>query len=94
MYPTEETTFGLSRNEGRGDQPRPQGFSVKKWVGRPFFKGKALGTRLRGDKSFHFVSGQARKHRKTEDTGYEIAVSNNLSLRFRLRFQLLNLPVF
>ena len=25
-------------------QPRPQGFSLKKWVGRnPFFKGKALG---------------------------------------------------
>ena len=31
-------------------QPRPQGFYLKKWVGRekphPFFKGKALGTRL------------------------------------------------
>ena len=31
-------------------QPRPQGFSLKKWVGRekphPFFKGKTLGTRL------------------------------------------------
>ena len=31
-------------------QPRPQGFSLKKWVGlfppHPFFKGKALGTRL------------------------------------------------
>ena len=29
-------------------QPRPQGFSLKKWVGRhhPFLKGKALGTRL------------------------------------------------
>ena len=34
-------------------QPRPQSFSLKKWVGReklfpphPFFKGKALGTRL------------------------------------------------
>ena len=33
-------------------QPRPQGFSLKKWVGREkgkdldFFKGKALGTRL------------------------------------------------
>ena len=28
-------------------QPRPQGFSLKKWVGRhPFFEGKALGTRL------------------------------------------------
>ena len=26
-------------------QPRPQGFSLKKWVG-PFFEGKALGTRL------------------------------------------------
>ena len=26
-------------------QPRPQGFSLKKWVGT-FFKGKALGTRL------------------------------------------------
>ena len=25
-------------------QPRPQGFSLKKW--HPFFKGKALGTRL------------------------------------------------
>ena len=33
-----------------GTQPRPQGFSLKKWVGRPthFFKGKALGTRLEG----------------------------------------------
>ena len=36
-------------------QPRPQGFSVKKWVGRAFsrpthfFKGKALGTRLASD---------------------------------------------
>ena len=29
-------------------QPRPQGFSLKKWVGpNPFFKGKALGTRLK-----------------------------------------------
>ena len=27
-------------------QPRPQGFSLKKGVGHPFFKGKALGTRL------------------------------------------------
>ena len=28
-------------------QPRPQGFSLKKWVApHPFFKGKALGTRL------------------------------------------------
>ena len=31
-------------------QPRPQGFSLTKWVGRekphPFFKGKALGTRV------------------------------------------------
>ena len=28
-------------------QPRPQGFSLKKWVGRhPFLEGKALGTRL------------------------------------------------
>ena len=27
------------------EQPRPQSFSLKKWVG-PFFKGKALGTRL------------------------------------------------
>ena len=27
-------------------QPRPQGFSLKKWVGRENFKGKALGTRL------------------------------------------------
>ena len=30
-------------------QPRPQGFSLKKWVGPgkgPFFEGKALGTRL------------------------------------------------
>ena len=28
-------------------QPRPQGFSLKKWVGpHPFFEGKALGTRL------------------------------------------------
>ena len=26
-------------------QPRPQGFSLKKWP-QPFFKGKALGTRL------------------------------------------------
>ena len=32
------------------DQPRPQGFSLKKWVGpHPFFKGKALGTRLLWD---------------------------------------------
>ena len=32
------------------NQPRPQGFSLK-WVGRPhpFFKGKALGTRLIGN---------------------------------------------
>ena len=27
-------------------QPRPQGFSLKKWVPHLFFKGKALGTRL------------------------------------------------
>ena len=28
-------------------QLRPQGFSLKKWVGpHPFFEGKALGTRL------------------------------------------------
>ena len=28
-------------------QPRPQGFSLKKWVApHPFFEGKALGTRL------------------------------------------------
>ena len=28
-------------------RPRPQGFSLKKWVGpHPFFEGKALGTRL------------------------------------------------
>ena len=28
-------------------QPRPQGFSLKKWVGRhPLFKGKAPGARL------------------------------------------------
>ena len=27
-------------------QPRPQGFSLKKWVAHPFFKGKALGMRL------------------------------------------------
>ena len=32
-------------------QPHPQGFSLKKWVG-PFFKGKALGTRLPESK-FH-----------------------------------------
>ena len=31
-------------------QPRRQGFSLKKWVGRPFFKGKALGTRLEKNK--------------------------------------------
>ena len=44
-------------------QPRPQGFSLKKWVGpHPFFEGKALGTRLargenreeKGDNSFSF----------------------------------------
>ena len=29
----------------------------------------------RGEKSFHWVSGQARKQGKREDTGYEIAVS-------------------
>ena len=30
------------------NQPRPQGFSLKKWVGPPpFFEGKALGTRLK-----------------------------------------------
>ena len=30
-----------------GFQPHPQGLSLKKWVGcHPFFKGKALGTRL------------------------------------------------
>ena len=27
-------------------QPRPQGFSLQKWVGHPFFEEKALGTRL------------------------------------------------
>ena len=36
---------GLEKN-----QPRRQGFSLKKWVGRPFFKGKALGTRLEKNK--------------------------------------------
>ena len=33
------------------DKPRPQGFPLKKWVGRVtrffFFKGKAVGTRLK-----------------------------------------------
>ena len=29
-----------------------------------------------GEKSFHSVSGQARKQGKREDTGYEVAVSN------------------
>ena len=32
---------------GSGGQPRPQGFSLKKWP-HPFFKEKALGTRLSG----------------------------------------------
>ena len=34
----------LDENYARNDQPRPQGFSLKK-----IFKGKALGTRLRND---------------------------------------------
>ena len=46
---------GLSHLKTRSWQPRPQGFSLKNWVGRekglfpphPFFEGKALGTRLR-----------------------------------------------
>ena len=38
--------FALSLNDRDDEvQPRPQGFSLQKWVGR-FFKGKALGTRL------------------------------------------------
>ena len=45
--------FSLSICKQR-HQPRPQGFSLKKWVGRekphPFFKGKALGTRLQRHK--------------------------------------------
>ena len=42
-------------NHHSNDQPRPQGFSLKKmggassWWGHPFFKGKALGTRLSND---------------------------------------------
>ena len=43
--------LGRGWGEG-GGQPRPQGFSLKKkgWDGmpHPFFKGKALGTRLGG----------------------------------------------
>ena len=35
-----------SLNGVRKWQPRPQGFSLKKWV-QFFFKGNALGTRLR-----------------------------------------------
>ena len=37
-------------------QPRPQGFSLKKWVG-PFFKGKALGTRLIWKRTVHRMAG-------------------------------------
>ena len=51
--------FVQNFGEGRG-QPRPQGFSLKKWVGppHPFFEGKSLGTRLgRG------VGGVANKSR-------------------------------
>ena len=43
--------FALCLNDRDDEvQPRPQGFSLQKWVGLfppyPFFKGKALGTRL------------------------------------------------
>ena len=37
-------------------QPRPQGSNLKKWVGpHPFFKGKALGTRLLLPVYFRFL---------------------------------------
>ena len=39
-------------------QPRSQGFSLKKWVGpHPFFKGKALGTRLLWLATFSSLGG-------------------------------------
>ena len=41
------------------NDPRPQGFSLKKWVGlfppHPFCKGKALGKRLRWTSKAHFT---------------------------------------
>ena len=38
---------GLTKDTGTVNQPRPQGFSLKKMGGaHPFFEGKALGTRL------------------------------------------------
>ena len=36
-------SVNAARGLGGGVQPRPRGFSLKKWVGP--FKGKALGTR-------------------------------------------------
>ena len=44
-------------------QPRPQGFSLKKWVG-PFFEGKALGTRL--------LATPARKNKNASSKGVKV----------------------
>jgi len=40
-----KTRYMFPYGSGGVTQPRPQGFSLKKWVGH-FFKGKALGTSL------------------------------------------------
>ena len=43
---TESYSFAMTvKTYDVTSQPRPQGFSLKKWVG-PFSKGKARGTRL------------------------------------------------
>ena len=45
----------------RALQPRPQGLSLKNWVGHPFFKEKALGTRLR---ALLFFPPQPLRHKR------------------------------
>ena len=46
-----KNTYSSNQNEKKNNQPRPQGFSLKNgWGGtHPFFKGKALGTRLKNN---------------------------------------------
>ena len=58
MVKVHEQVIGMNVYFPDSIQPRPQGFSLKKWVGpgkgwggafsrpHPFFEGKALGTRL------------------------------------------------
>ena len=57
-----------------GEQPHPQGFSLKKWVGaHPFFKGKALGMRLLGEGFFLIEKSSLRTRPISRDLIQKIA---------------------